>query len=62
MFAYLKAIMDNYQFFTILGTLAAGFGWLIHQISDLKIRVTVIETILAMMGAPVKPGKGKLEE
>lgn len=53
--------MDNYQFFTILGTLAAGFGWLIHQIGDLKTRVTVIETILAIMGAPIKPGKQKID-
>lgn len=53
--------MDNYQFFAILGALVVGFGWLIHQISDLKTRVTVIETILAMMGAPIKPGKQKTD-
>lgn len=53
--------MDNYQFFTILATLAAGFGWLIHQIGDLKTRVTVIETILAMISASIKPGKEKTD-
>lgn len=58
--------MDNTQFFTIIGMLAAGFGWMIHQISDLskrvaciESRVTVIETILAMMGMPVKPKADK---
>lgn len=53
--------MENIQFFTIISMLAAGFGWLIHQISEvnkkvisLESRVTVIETILSMMGMPIK--------
>jgi len=53
--------MDNMQFFTIIGMLAAGFGWMIHQINDvrkkvssLETRVTVMETILSMMGMPLK--------
>jgi hypothetical protein len=57
--------MEMYQFFTLVGMLAAGFGWVIHQINgldkrltSLETRVSVIETILAMMGMPVKPGKG----
>ena len=61
--------MDNYQFFTLVGMMAAGFSWVIHQINGLdkrlnsiEIRVSIIETILAMMGIPVKPGKGKTEE
>jgi len=53
--------MDNIQFLTIIGMLGAGFGWLIHQLNDVKRkvsslekRVTVIETILSMMGMPMK--------
>jgi len=56
--------MDNIQFFTIIGMLAGGFGWVIHQISEvnkkmmaLESRVTVIETILSMMGMPIKQKK-----
>jgi len=58
--------MDNMQFFTIIGMLAAGFGWLIHQLNclnkrmnNLESRVTVIETILAMMGMPIKSKQEK---
>jgi len=39
---------------SILVPMITGLGWIIHQIGDLKTRVTVIETILAMMGAPTK--------
>lgn len=39
---------------SILVPMLAGFGWIIHQISDLKTRMTVVETILAMYGAPIK--------
>jgi len=39
---------------SILVPMLAGFGWIIHQISDLKTRMTVVETILAMHGAPIK--------
>ncbi len=53
--------MQDYQFFTLIGMLAAGFGWLIYQMGDLKTRVTVIETILSIAGMPIKPGKGKRE-
>lgn len=58
--------MDHYQFWTLLGILLAGFGWIIHQIRDLdkrlasvENRLTVVETILAMMGMPIKALKGK---
>lgn len=61
----MRSGMEMYQFFTLVGMLAAGFGWVIHQINgldkrltSLETRVSVIETILAMMGMPVKPGKG----
>lgn len=39
---------------SILVPMLAGFGWIIHQISDLKTRMTVVETILAMYGTPIK--------
>jgi hypothetical protein len=49
------------QVLTIIGSILiptlVGFGWVLHQISDLKTRMTVIETILAMMGAPLKIAK-----
>ena len=53
--------MDNFQFLTLVGMLAGGFAWMImwlrsidHRLNDLDTRVTVIETILSMMGAPIK--------
>ena len=53
--------MENYQYWTLMGMLAAGFGWMIHQIRDIdkrlasvETRLTVVETILAMMGMPIK--------
>lgn len=54
-------MMEHYQFITLIIMLAGGFAWMIawlrsidHRLNDLETRVTVIETILAMMGAPVK--------
>lgn len=32
----------------ILVPMLSGLAWIIHQIGDLKTRVTVIETILSM--------------
>ena len=54
--------MENeYQFWCLVGLIAGGFAWMItwlrsidHHLNDLETRVTVIETILAMMGAPLK--------
>ena len=53
--------MENYQFWSLIALLVGGFGWVIHQIRDLdkrmgglETRITVIETILAMMGMPIK--------
>ena len=53
--------MDNCQFFILISMLAGGFGWVImwlksidHRLNDLEICVTVIETILSMLGTPVK--------
>jgi hypothetical protein len=49
---------------SILAPMMLGFGWVIHQIKDLdkritnvETRITVIETILAMMGMPIKEKK-----
>jgi len=53
--------MHDYQFWTLVGMLAAGFGWMIHKLNNLETRITVIETVLAMMGMPIRPGKGKTE-
>ena len=39
---------------TILVPMLAGFGWLIHKIGNLETRLTIVETILAMQGAPIK--------
>jgi len=53
--------MQEYQFWTLISMMAAGFGWIIHQIRDidnrmanLETRLTVVETILQMMGMPIK--------
>lgn len=53
--------MENYQFWTLIALLSGGFAWMVtwlrsidHRLEDLETRVTVIETILAMMGAPIK--------
>lgn len=58
--------MQDYQFWTLVTMMGAGFGWVIHQIRDIdkrlaivENRITVVETILAMMGAPLKTGKGQ---
>ena len=56
--------MENYQFWTLVAMLGAGFGWLIHRmdgivqrLDDIDKRLTVVETILAMMGMPIKEKK-----
>jgi hypothetical protein len=46
---------------SILVPMLGGFAWLIHKIGNLETRLTIVETILAMMGTPIKtvqlPGK-----
>jgi hypothetical protein len=56
--------METYQFFTLIGMLAAGFAWVIYwlksidkHVNDLDKRITVIETILSMMGMPIREKK-----
>lgn len=50
-----------YQFWVLVAMIAGGFAWVVtwlrsidHRLNDLETRVTVIETILSMMGAPLK--------
>lgn len=60
--------MDWTQAITIIGSvlipMLAGFGWLIHRMDKIELRLaeidkrlTVVETILAMMGMPIKEKK-----
>ena len=55
--------MDTTNTLTIIASILvpmfAGFGWIIHRLSAIETRLTIVETILAMAGFPVKPGKGK---
>ena len=62
--------MDNTQTITIIVSILvpmlAGFAWIIHQINDLKTRVTIlemrvgfIEKLLEMGGISVKPIRQK---
>jgi len=53
--------MENYQFWTLIGLLGGGFSWMIgwlrsidKKINEVDRRLTVVETILSMMGAPLK--------
>lgn len=53
--------MEIYQFWCLVGLIAGGFAWMItwlrsidHRLNDLETRMTVVETILSMMGAPIK--------
>ncbi len=54
--------MDNAQFWTLLVSILGGFAWMIARIdrlsdrlNDIEKRLTVVETILQMMGYPIKP-------
>jgi len=42
---------------TILIPMISGFAWILHKIGVIESRVTVIETILAMMGMPIRERK-----
>ena len=44
---------------SILIPMLTGFGWIIHRLTNIETRLTIVETILAMAGFPIKPGKGK---
>lgn len=58
--------MNTAEVLTIIGSILvpmfACFGWIFHQMSDLKTRLTVVETVLVMMGAPIKNIKPKIEQ
>jgi len=56
--------MEMYQFFTLIGMLLGGFGWMIlwlrsidKHLNELDKRVTIMETVLAMMGMPIREKK-----
>jgi hypothetical protein len=56
--------MENIQFWALIGMMGAGFGWMIIQmrgldarLNNLETRITVVETILSMMGMPLKDKK-----
>jgi len=56
--------MTTEQFWVIIGLMGAGFGgmmvWLRsidRRLNHMETCLTVMETVLAMMGVPVKPGK-----
>ena len=64
--------MNTPEVLTIIGSILvpmlAGFGWIIHQINQLRdriysveTRITVIETVLSMMGMPAKSRKNQIE-
>lgn len=42
---------------SILIPMLAGFGWIISKLFDLDRRLTIVETILSMMGMPIKDKK-----
>ena len=53
--------MEMYQFWSLIGLISGGFAWIItwlrsidHRLNDLETRMTVVETILSMMGAPIR--------
>lgn len=57
--------MQTSEVLTIIGSILipmlTGFAWIIHQMSDLKTRLAVVETVLMMMGAPLKTPKHKID-
>jgi hypothetical protein len=42
---------------SILIPMLAGFGWIISRLGEIDRRLTIVETILAMMGMPIKEKK-----
>jgi hypothetical protein len=58
--------MADFQFWTLIGLMAGGFGWMItwlrsidKKINEIDRRLTIVETILAMSGYPIKTIKNK---
>lgn len=39
---------------SILVPMFVGFGWIIHRLTNIESRMTVVETILSMMGMPIR--------
>jgi len=63
--------MENYNtiviIVSILVPMIAGFGWILHRFTkiddrlvNIESRLTVVETVLAMMGMPIKPNKKQI--
>ena len=55
-------LSTNWQFLVLLTTLGTGFRWILsrfdkieEKLNDLDKRLTIVETILQMMGYPIKP-------
>lgn len=50
--------MDWYHVLVIIGSILipmmAGFRWVIVRLTEIDRRLTIVETILAMMGMPIK--------
>lgn len=57
--------MDSTAVLTIIASILVpmlgGFGWILHRLSGIETRLTIVETIMSVAGLPVKPGKGKIE-
>ena len=58
-------IMDIASTLTIIVSILVPmficFGWIIHRLGSIENRLTVVETVLAMMGMPIKPGNQNKE-
>ena len=55
-------LTGNWQFVVLMVYITGGFRWMLSRmdkisdrLNDIEKRLTVVETILQMMGYPVKP-------
>lgn len=53
--------MDTQAVLTIIGSILipmlGGFGWILHRLTSIETRLIIVETILAIAGLTVRPGK-----
>ena len=61
--------MSDNQFWTLISLISAGFGFVLlwlksiyNSVHDIDKRVTIIETILSMIGSPIKMSLKNKEE
>jgi len=54
---------------SILTPMLGGFAWILHRLTKiderlntLENRMSIVETILAMMGAPIRPNKKQVDQ